>query len=67
MREKDRDVKKAISWALREVTKKDPKAVFEFLQKWAKINDKNTKWIIKEGMKKLSEKEQKELKSLIGC
>ncbi|KAA0007712.1 MAG: DNA alkylation repair protein [Thermoplasmata archaeon] len=65
MREKDRDVKKAISWALREVTKKDPKSVFKFLQKWAKVDNKNTKWIIKEGMKKLLEKEQKELKSLI--
>jgi len=66
MREKDRDVKKAVSWALREVTKKDPESVFEFLQKWAKVDDKNTKWIIKEGMKKLLEKEQKEIKSSIG-
>jgi len=40
-------------------------STFEFLQKWAKVDDKNTKWIIKEGMKKLSEKEQKELKSSI--
>ena len=66
MREKDRDVKKAISWALREVAKKDPKSVFEFLKMRAKVDDKNTKWIIKDGMKKLSEEEQKELKSSIG-
>ena len=44
--------------------KKDPKSIFEFLQKWTKVDDKNTKWIIKEGMKKLSEKKQEELKSL---
>jgi len=66
MKEEDKDVKKAIGWALREVTKKDPRSVFEFLQKWAKIKDKNTKWIIKEGMKKLSDKEQEKLKTLIG-
>ena len=51
MKEKDKDVKKAIGWALREISKKDPDSVFEFLQKWAKVDDKNTKWIIKEGMK----------------
>jgi 3-methyladenine DNA glycosylase AlkD len=33
MREEDKDVKKAIGWALREITKKDPKSVFEFLGK----------------------------------
>lgn len=65
MREKDRDVKKAISWALREVTKKDPKPVFEFLQKWAQVDDKNTKWIIREGMKKLSHEKQEKLRTLM--
>jgi len=65
MREEDRDVKKAIGWALREVTKKDSKSVFEFLQKWAKVDDENTKWIIREGMKKLPKKEQEKLKFLI--
>ncbi|MBC7091234.1 MAG: DNA alkylation repair protein [Nitrososphaeria archaeon] len=57
---------KAIGWALREVTKKDPDSVFEFLQKWSEVEDKNTKWIIKEGMKKLSDKKQEKLKTLIG-
>lgn len=65
MRESDRDVQKAIAWALREITKKSPISVFEFLQKWATVDDKNTKWIIKEGMKKLPEEEQQKLKSLI--
>jgi len=51
--------------ALREIKKKDEKAVFEFSKKWARVGDKNTRWIIKEGMKKLSEKEQRELKSLM--
>jgi 3-methyladenine DNA glycosylase AlkD len=66
MREKDKDVKKAIGWALREVTKKDSKSVFVFLQKWAKVKDKNTDWIIKEGMKKLSDVHQEKLRAMIG-
>jgi len=66
MKEEDKDVKKAIGWALREVTKKDQKSVLEFLQKWAKIEDKNTKWIVKEGMKKLAKEDQEKLKSIIG-
>jgi 3-methyladenine DNA glycosylase AlkD len=65
MKEEDKDVKKAIGWALREVTKKNPKSVFEFLKNWAKVDDKNTKWIIKEGMKKLVRKEQEKLESLL--
>jgi len=47
MKEEDKDVKKAIAWALREITKKDPESVFEFLKRWVKVEDKNTKWIIK--------------------
>jgi 3-methyladenine DNA glycosylase AlkD len=65
MKEEDKDVKKAIGWALREVAKKDPESVFEFLQRWAKVKDKNTKWIIKDGMRKLGDKEQEKLKTLI--
>jgi 3-methyladenine DNA glycosylase AlkD len=59
MREEDKDVKKAIGWALREITKKAPKSVFRFLKNWAKIKDKNTKWIIRNGMKKLAKEKQK--------
>jgi 3-methyladenine DNA glycosylase AlkD len=65
MHEKDRDVKKAIGWALREISKKDPKSVFEFLQKWIKVKDENTEWIIKEGMRKLQKEKQEEIKSLL--
>ncbi len=65
MREKEKDVKKAVGWALREISKKDSKGVYEFLKKWAKVNDKNTKWIIKDGMKKLTKENQDALKSLL--
>jgi 3-methyladenine DNA glycosylase AlkD len=63
MREEDKDVKKAIGWALREITKKDPEAVFKFLQKWAK-QDKNARSIIRDGMKELPKERQDEIKSL---
>jgi 3-methyladenine DNA glycosylase AlkD len=66
MKEEDENVKKAIGWALREITKKDPESVFKFLQKWAEIKDKNTRWIIKAGMKKLQKEKQEEIKSLLG-
>lgn len=62
LKEKDIDVKKAVAWALREISKKDKSVVFEFLNKYKQINDKNTKWIIKEGAKKLSPLQQKILK-----
>jgi len=62
MEDNDKDVKKAVSWILREITKFNPKEVFEFLTKWAKFKpDKNIHWIIKDGMKKLPEKMQIEI------
>jgi len=63
MGEEDKDVKKAIGWALREITKKDSEAVFKFLQKWAK-QDKNARSIVRDGMKKLPKEKQDEIKSL---
>jgi hypothetical protein len=39
--------------------------VFESLQKWAKVEERNTKWIIEEVMKNLSDEEREELKTLI--
>jgi 3-methyladenine DNA glycosylase AlkD len=56
MGEEDKDVKKAIGWALREITKKDSEAVFKFLQKWAK-QDKNARSIVRDGMKKFAKGE----------
>ena len=66
MEDKDKDIKKAVSWILREITKKNPDEVAEFLMKWAKANpSKDTKWIIKDGMKKLRSNEQKEILKLL--
>ncbi|MEW6607770.1 MAG: DNA alkylation repair protein [bacterium] len=66
MEDKDKDVKKAVSWILREITKKNPDEVLKFLTKWAKANPgKDTRWIIKDGMKKLSNDEQKNILGLL--
>jgi 3-methyladenine DNA glycosylase AlkC len=35
--------------------------VYGFLKKWAKRDNKNTRWIIKDGMKKLSREKQDEI------
>ena len=60
MKEEEPDVKKAVSWILREITKKNPDEVAKFLMKSAKASpSKDTKWIIKDGLKKLSNNEQK--------
>jgi len=55
MHEGDKDVKRAVAWALREISKRDPEAVYKFLLKYAQSNDVNTRWIVKEGSKKLQE------------
>jgi len=66
MEDKDKDIKKAAPWILREITKKNPDEVAKFLMKWAKANpSKDAKWIIKDGMKKLSNNEQKKILGLL--
>jgi len=66
MKEDRPDVKKAVSWILRDITKKNPDEVAKFLIKWAKTNpSKDTVWIIKDGMKKLSNNEQKTILALL--
>ncbi|CEG11974.1 DNA alkylation repair enzyme [groundwater metagenome] len=66
MEDKDKDIKKAVSWILREITKKNPDDVAKFLMRWAKANpNKDAILIIKDGMKKLKYDKQKEILILI--
>jgi len=66
MEDEDKDIKKAVSWILREITKKNLDEVAKFLIKWAKANpSKDAKWVIKDGMKKLSNNEQKKILGLL--
>ncbi len=67
MEDREPDVKKAVAWALRELARNSPELVFRFLMKWTKNNDRNTSWIIRNGMKKLEkQKQEKILKILEG-
>ena len=66
MEDKDSDVKKAVSWILREITKKNLDKVAEFLTRWAKTNpNKDTRWVIKDGMKKLPKEKRTEILSVL--
>lgn len=38
----------------------------DLCRKWARVENKNTDWIIKEGIKKLSEEQQDKLRSSLG-
>ncbi|HIH96418.1 MAG TPA: DNA alkylation repair protein [Thermoplasmata archaeon] len=67
MEDDEKDVKKSVSWVLREITKKNPDEVAEFLTKWAKANpSKNARWIIKDGMTKLPKEKQTEILTTLG-
>ena len=66
MGDNEKDVKKAVSWVLREITKKNPDKVAEFLTGWAKVSpSKDARWIIKDGMKKLPKGKQTEILAII--
>ncbi len=58
MTEKDAGVKKAVGWALREATKSDADAVFEFLVSW---KDRAERRILSEGSQKLTAERRKTL------
>ncbi len=49
MTDKKREVKKVLSWALREISKKDPVAAYNFMKKWHKAAPS----VVNSGMKKL--------------
>ncbi len=67
MEDKDRDVRKAVSWILREIAKKNREEVAKFLGRWAKASpSKDARWVIRDGMKKLSNDEQKSILVLLG-
>ena len=66
MADNEKDVKKAVSWVLREITNKNPDEVAEFLTRWAKANQgKDARWIIKDGMKKLPKEKQTEILAIL--
>ncbi len=65
MEDMEHDVKKAVSWALRELTKNTPELVFRFIMKWTKNGNRDTIWIIKNGMKKLEKQKQEKILKML--
>ena len=64
--DKDKDIKKAVAWILREITKKNPNEVAKFLIRWTKTNpSKDARWIIKNGMRKLDSDGQRTILGLL--
>jgi len=59
-------VKKSVAALLRAISKKNPEFLLDLCRKWARLKNKKTNWIIKQGIKKLSEEQQEELNSLLG-
>ena len=66
MKDEEKDIKKAVSWILREITKKNPEEVAEFLARCAKANPgKDARWIIKDGTKKLPKEKQTKILAIL--
>lgn len=51
-------VRKSVAALLRGISKKNPKFVIGLCRRWARLKNKNTNWIVKQGIKKLSEEQQ---------
>jgi len=66
MGDKENDVREAVSWILREITKANPNMVAVFLMKQAQVcRNKNTRRIIEDGMKKLGANDQRRILGLL--
>lgn len=65
MQDQDLNVKKKAAWTLKVTSKYQERETFDFIKKWVKSDDKNTKWIIRRGMVKLDQKKQDEILKLM--
>jgi len=62
MTDRDSDVKKGVAWMLRDLSKHHAARVFKFLLGRAQSDpNRDTVWIIKNGMKKLPADQQQQL------
>ncbi len=62
MEDRERDVRKAVAWILREITKANPDMVAKFLTKQTQTGrNKDKRWIIVDGMKKLNANDQRRI------
>ncbi len=58
-------VRKSVAALLRAISKKDPDLVIDLCKKWTGLKNRNTNWIIKQGIKKLSEEQQEKIRALL--
>ena len=66
MEDGERDVRKAVSWILREITSQNPDEVAEFLIRWARAHpSRDARRVITDGMKKLAKHEQGRILDLL--
>lgn len=61
MKDDNKDVKRGVSWMLREMTKNYKDEMLGFIRKWIGDENKHTKWIIKHGIIKLLEGEREQI------
>lgn len=67
MEDPDRDVRKAVEWVLREISKRHPSAVSSFLQEYARTHrSRRARSVIKQSIKKLDKSEQSKILSILG-
>lgn len=65
MTDQDRDVKRGAAWILRQIVRKNPDEVAEFLVKWARAQpNRHARWIIRNGMKELPKERQNQILSI---
>jgi len=65
MEDDDKNVKKKAAWTLKVVAKYYPDETYEYLKTWSQINNKNTKWIVKNSIKFLDEEKRNIILNLL--
>lgn len=58
-------VKKSVANVLRNASRYNPDFVLALCKKWADVKNKNTNWIIKDGLRKLKESHSKQVSGIL--
>jgi len=58
-------VRKSVANVLRNASRKNPDFVLDLCKRWAVLKNSNTRWIIKDGLRKLKESRPKEAKEIL--
>lgn len=58
-------VKKSVDNVLRNASRNDPNFVVNLYKKWVRLKNPHTNWIIKEGLRKLKETNEKEASEIL--